>query len=330
VTDIFDASTHQHLAQAPTGNFSFGFAASAKAKDTNHNEFVFVASAGTGAVSTIDARASSGTIHKIVGVTSGGTNVGGVATTPGVETPEGNVTIEPAPDVSISFNDVTESGSTTVTSSNISDIDTPSGFVIDGLAVYYEVNTTAEFTGPVEVCFDYNDDINQNGDPFDDEDLEASFRCLHEEGTEFVDRTSFLDTAANRICANVTSFSQFVVARSLTATVQIDVKPGGSPNTIKLGSKGNVTVAILGSASFDAATVDPSTVTLEGASPAVNKKGKASVYTEDVNFDGFPDLVLQFKISDLQLTTQDAQVLLEGETFADEPFSGFDSVKVIQ
>jgi len=39
--------------------------------------------------------------------------------------------------------------------------------------------------------------------------------------------------------------------------VIIDIKPGTDPNDINRGSNGVVTLAILGSASFDASTIDP-------------------------------------------------------------------------
>jgi hypothetical protein len=52
-------------------------------------------------------------------------------------------------------------------------------------------------------------------------------------------------------------------------SVEIDIKPGSSPNSIKLGSNGVVPVAILSSESFSATTVDPDTVTLAGAGVAV-------------------------------------------------------------
>ena len=47
--------------------------------------------------------------------------------------------------------------------------------------------------------------------------------------------------------------------------IQIDIKPDDATNAINLGSNGNIPVAILSSASFDAQDVDPITVTLAGA-----------------------------------------------------------------
>jgi len=49
--------------------------------------------------------------------------------------------------------------------------------------------------------------------------------------------------------------------------VYIDVRPTSCPNPFKTGSRGVVPVAILGTATFDASTVDPSSVRLEGVEP---------------------------------------------------------------
>lgn len=43
-------------------------------------------------------------------------------------------------------------------------------------------------------------------------------------------------------------------------SVTIDIKPGSYPNSINLGSNGNVLVAIFSTEDFDATTVDPLTV----------------------------------------------------------------------
>ena len=79
---------------------------------------------------------------------------------------------------------------------------------------------------------------------------------------------------------------------SIPLTVAIDIKPNAVPNTINLGSNGTVAVAILSTSSFDAATVDPGSVTL--ASAPVKLRGQATPMAslEDVNGDGLLDLVL--------------------------------------
>jgi hypothetical protein len=50
-----------------------------------------------------------------------------------------------------------------------------------------------------------------------------------------------------------------------------------------MGSKGKVAIAIFSSTSFDATTIDPTTVTLAGAGVNIKKNGKAHFSFEDIN-----------------------------------------------
>jgi hypothetical protein len=112
--------------------------------------------------------------------------------------------------------------------------------------------------------------------------------------------------------------------------VEVDIKPGPERNTIKLRSKGNVPVAILSTESFDAATVDPTTVTLAGAGLKVKGKGKGEpMYRlKDVNGDGRLDLVVHVRTQALELTGADESAELAGRTYAGVPIFGTDSVRV--
>lgn len=103
----------------------------------------------------------------------------------------------------------------------------------------------------------------------------------------------------------------------------IDIKPGSALNPINLGAKGTTPVAILSSATFDAATVDPATVKLAGA-PA--KKSSR----EDVNGDGYLDLVLHVDTAAMQLDAGSTEALLEGKTFGGASVRGVDSVRIVK
>ena len=108
-------------------------------------------------------------------------------------------------------------------------------------------------------------------------------------------------------------------------TVNIDIKPGGFPNSINLKSKGNVPVAILSSPTFDAATVDRGTVVFAGA-PALSIGGTP----EDVNGDGLLDLVLHFSTQSLNLNSGDTEACLTGKTLSGQDFKGCDSVNIVK
>jgi uncharacterized repeat protein (TIGR01451 family) len=104
--------------------------------------------------------------------------------------------------------------------------------------------------------------------------------------------------------------------------VDIDIKPGSYPNSINLGSKGVVPVAILMTEDFDVSTVDPSTVEFAGAAPI-------RWTMEDVDGDGDMDLLFHFKTQELDLTKDSTEAILTGETYLGMPIEGIDTVKIV-
>ena len=100
----------------------------------------------------------------------------------------------------------------------------------------------------------------------------------------------------------------------------IDIKPRKKPeNVISLKNDLNLKVAIVGEETFDALQVDPTTVKFgsNGASP-VRFKG------QDYNRDGFPDLILTFKLIETGISCGDTEATLTGETYAEEVIEGSD------
>jgi len=112
--------------------------------------------------------------------------------------------------------------------------------------------------------------------------------------------------------------------------IGIDIKPGSDPNSINLGSNGVVPVAILGAEYFDAATVNPSTVTLAGSKVKVKGHSGNSGSLEDVNGDGFLDLVVQVYTEDLELTNGDVDAVLNAYTYAGPALTGSDSIRIVK
>jgi hypothetical protein len=106
-------------------------------------------------------------------------------------------------------------------------------------------------------------------------------------------------------------------------SVTIDIKPGGEPNSINLRSKGVTPVAILTTEDFDASTVNPATVTLEGVAPVKSRM-------QDVDGDGDLDLLLHFSTKELAevLSTASTEATLTGETNEGIAIEGTDSVKI--
>ena len=89
--------------------------------------------------------------------------------------------------------------------------------------------------------------------------------------------------------------------------IAVDIQPGMSPNTVSIKKPGStLPVAILGTATFDATTVDPATITLGNESGVDTPVARSSTGTLvvnapfDINGDGRPDLVVHFYIADLK------------------------------
>jgi len=115
--------------------------------------------------------------------------------------------------------------------------------------------------------------------------------------------------------------------------VDLDIKPGSYPNSINLSSKGVVPVAILGSDTFDVTDVDVATLKFgpDDAIPA-HDLTDTLVYADhlqDVNNDGFTDLVCHFKTQELGLDEYNTEATLTGETYGGNPVEGTDTVNIV-
>jgi len=111
--------------------------------------------------------------------------------------------------------------------------------------------------------------------------------------------------------------------------VNIDIKPGIYPNSINLGSNGNVPVAILSDENFDASTVDPLSVRLAGAEVRIKGKGDPQANIEDVDGDGLIDIVVHVDTKALELSAEDTEAILTGETYDGIKFQGVDTVRIV-
>ena len=111
---------------------------------------------------------------------------------------------------------------------------------------------------------------------------------------------------------------------STPVEVSIDIKPGSDPNSINPGSKGVTPVAILTTETFDASTVDPSTVEF-------GPNGAAPVHAalEDVDGDADLDLILHFKTQETGIACGDTSASLTGETTGGQAIEGSDAVNTV-
>jgi hypothetical protein len=114
--------------------------------------------------------------------------------------------------------------------------------------------------------------------------------------------------------------------------VTIDVDPERFPNVIDLGSKERLRVAIFSTAGFDAREIIPGTVRLATVSAQGVEKNPGNIVANvvDVNHDGRPDLVVEFRRDRLLLNPGEIIVDLWGSTRRGGTFSGSDVVQIVE
>lgn len=110
-------------------------------------------------------------------------------------------------------------------------------------------------------------------------------------------------------------------------TVQIDIKPGGTRNPINPQSRGNIPVAILSTASFDApGEIDQTTLRFGRIGDEQSLK---FCQLEDLNQDGLFDLACHFDTGAAGFRQGDVAGILTGETFTGASIRGTDSVAIV-
>ncbi|MBM4448804.1 MAG: PKD domain-containing protein [Chloroflexi bacterium] len=152
---------------------------------------------------------------------------------PWINTPVGaNVTVS-LESGTVTFPDVLESGTTTMTTSTENPVDpTPSDFyVIEGK--FIEITTTASYGGLITVGISYDETQVSN---------EASLRLFHWNGSAWEDVTTSVDTVGNIVYGQVTSLSPFFIGEPAVAPVA----DAGGPYLTQVG----YSVGLDGSASY--------------------------------------------------------------------------------
>jgi hypothetical protein len=108
-----------------------------------------------------------------------------------------NVTVSPAPGVTVTFAQVTAQGDTTATTGGPPP---PTGFQVDG--VVYDIVTTSQFAGPVTVCLPYSSSIDPSPLLFHYENLPPP---------TWVNTTTSVDPVGHIVCGTAWSLSPFAV-----------------------------------------------------------------------------------------------------------------------
>ena len=159
--------------------------------------------------------------------------------------PVDETTGQPAP-VQVNFGNVTSGGETTVTSGTMGQGGSPpgpGGFRLGTPPTFYNVETTASFSGFVTLCFNYSGASYGN---------ENNLKLLHYENGTWTDVTRSLDTTNNVICGLVTSLSPFLVAEENAAPVVTAIALPAAP--VPVGSSVSVSASFTDANPGDAHT----------------------------------------------------------------------------
>jgi hypothetical protein len=130
----------------------------------------------------------------------------------GVPTAPGDTVVTlPYTPVTVEFSEVVAAGHTMLDRDMLSGPSVPSAFRLGTPPRYYDVTTTATYSGSITVCIDYS------GMTFTGST--ELLRLLHYEGGQWVDCTTSVDTVAQVICGSVDSLSPFVVVEPVSIPV---------------------------------------------------------------------------------------------------------------
>ena len=120
-----------------------------------------------------------------------------------------------------------------------------------------------------------------------------------------------------------------------TITIEIDIKPDSVINHINPKNRGVIPVALLGSDGFDITTLDPTSLRF-GSSRAetahdLSRPGTYHGHLQDVNYDGFMDLVTHYRTQAVGLgcSDQTSLMVLTGQTFDGQEVEGSDWVVTV-
>ncbi|MEW6592213.1 MAG: hypothetical protein AB1305_00770 [Candidatus Hadarchaeota archaeon] len=222
-----------------------------------------------------------------------------------------NVNVVVSENVTITFENVTVAGDTTAT---IVSGSPPANFELVPDNTYYDITTTAAYTGKITLAINYGASQQEN---------DLKLKVL--ENGSWVNITTRVDTENNIIYGETTHLSLFAVMFELPKRIEavVDIKP----DTLNLKSNGKwITAYIELPIGQDVSDIDVSTVLLEGVVPA--ELHPTSIGDHDV--DGVPDLMVKFDRSAVQSLLSPGTVTLKvtGRVGALD-FEGSDEISVI-
>jgi len=116
--------------------------------------------------------------------------------------------------------------------------------------------------------------------------------------------------------------SELLTTAPVPGSMIIDLLPGNPDNNINLGRQRVVSIAILGSPSFDINDLNPRTLKLRAVSQnLVGKSDKSLCRQLDINEDTYMDLLCDFKIIGFKIQPGDIPVVINAGTYQRQSLS---------
>ena len=142
---------------------------------------------------------------------------------PYVSTSAGTNVLNRLGDARLTFSDVTASGNTTISTIDptTTGLTVPAGYTIVGNSQAYNITSTAEVSGTIDVCVKTVAVV----DPVQFNRL----ALLHGEFGALVDRTTSRDYIRREICGLTTSLSPFVIAKQNTYSISGQITANNNP-----------------------------------------------------------------------------------------------------
>ena len=124
-------------------------------------------------------------------------------------------------------------------------------------------------------------------------------------------------------------FNDTWVYKELSVEVDIDIKPGDSTNCINNNGHGVISVAILGSDTFDVESVDVLSLDFSGMGVRIKGNGSQQCSFQEINHDAHLDLVCQFQDVDSVWDIGETVATVTGMTFEGLKLIGSDELCIV-
>ena len=115
------------------------------------------------------------------------------------------------------------------------------------------------------------------------------------------------------------------------SSMQVDLVPGSDDNTVNPSQGRSIEVAVLGSKQLDVGDINPRTLRLKGVDVLlVGKSDKSLCRQQDINGDGFLDLVCEMRTTGFRVDEGVYRILIEAETYDKASLNGEDRLRVVR